>query len=140
MTEKTLVLGLVFLIDHDSEDGAANGSDDSGSDQDFLNNAESRRGGPGCLIAARFFRGRFGFLVRCLRRNGFSHSLSLRGIRALFHCSGHISLCHSRLQISLSHKLIPIAVIDPCNRPLRCIVSQVVVQCGSHIGEVPIRR
>ena len=47
MTEKTLVLGLVFLIDHDSEDGAANGSDDSGSDQDFLNNAESRRGGPG---------------------------------------------------------------------------------------------
>ena len=59
MTEKTLVLGLVFLIDHDSEDGASNGSDDSGSDQDFLNNAESRRGGPGCLIAARFFRGRF---------------------------------------------------------------------------------
>ena len=43
MTEKTLVLGLVFLIDHDSGDGAANGSDDSGSDQDFLNNAESRR-------------------------------------------------------------------------------------------------
>ena len=78
MTEKTLVLGLVFLIDHDSGDGAADGSDDSGSDQDFLNNAESRRGGPGCLIAARFFRGRFGFLVRCLRRNGFSHSLSLR--------------------------------------------------------------
>ena len=87
-----------------------------------------------------FFRGRFGFLVRCLRRNGFSHSLSLRGIRALIHCSGHISLCHSRLQISLSHKLIPIAVIDPCNRPIRCIVSQVVVQCGSHIGEAPIRR
>ena len=32
MTEKTLVLGFIFLIDHDSEDGAANGSDDSGSD------------------------------------------------------------------------------------------------------------
>ena len=40
MTEKTLVLGLIFLIDHDSEDGAAN-SDDSGSDQDFLNNAKT---------------------------------------------------------------------------------------------------
>ena len=34
MTEKTLVLGFIFLIDHDSEGGAANGSDDSGSDQD----------------------------------------------------------------------------------------------------------
>ena len=69
MTEKTFVLGFIFLIDYDSEDGAANGSDDSSSDQDFLNNAESRRGDPGCLIAVRFFRGRFSRLVRRLRRN-----------------------------------------------------------------------
>ena len=54
MTEKTLVLGFVFLIDHDSGDGAADGSDDSGSDQDFLNNAESRRGGQDVLLLPVF--------------------------------------------------------------------------------------
>ena len=42
MAENTFILGFILLVDHDSEDCAADDADNGDDDQDFFYNAESR--------------------------------------------------------------------------------------------------